>query len=58
MSTHLVQPLEVPAASVSRRANVVHGCAELGNVAGEDEAGRQEAGDKHLADLSETREAA
>lgn len=57
MGSHIVQPLEVPAASVSRRANIVHWCAELGNVVGQDKAGRQEAGDKHLADLNKTREA-
>lgn len=55
MGSHLIQPLEVPAASVSRCANAVHRGAELGNVAGEDKAGGQQAGDKHLADLNKSR---
>lgn len=54
MSSDLIQPLEVPAAGVSWRANVLYGCAELRNMVGEDEAGWQEAGDKHLADLKKT----
>lgn len=56
MGPHLVQPLEVSGARVSRRANIVHRCAEAGNVVGEVKAGWQEAGDKHLADLNGTRE--
>lgn len=55
MNFHLVQPLEVPVASVRWRANVLYWCAELRNMVGEDEAGWQEAGDKHLADLNKTR---
>jgi len=45
----------VSAARVSRRANVLRRRAEMRQVGGPAEAGRQEAGDQHLADLEEQR---
>lgn len=48
---YLIQSLEVPTASVSRRANVLHRRAKVREVVGQAEGGRQEARDKHLTDL-------
>ncbi len=50
---YLIQSLEVPTASVSRCANVLHRRAEVREVVGQAEGGRQEAGDKHLTDLDD-----
>lgn len=48
---YLIQSLEVPTASVSWRANVLHRRAEVREVVGQTEGGWQESGDKHLTDL-------
>lgn len=50
---YLVHSLEVPIASVSRRANILDRRAEVREVVGQAEGGWQEAGDKHLTDLEE-----
>lgn len=48
---YLIQSLKVPTASVSRRADVLRRGADVREVVGQAEGGRQEAGDKHLTDL-------
>ena len=48
---YLIQSLDVPAASVCRRANVLQWRVEMREVVGQVEGGRQEPGDKHLTDL-------
>lgn len=50
---YLIQSLEVPAASISGRANILHRWAEVRQVVGQVEVGRQEAWNKYLADLEE-----
>lgn len=52
---YLIHSVDVPAASVGRRANVLHRRAEVGPVVGQVESGRQESWDKDLTDLEEHR---